>query len=429
MSCACAGSSESPPGSTSGVNATVGVSSFGGNVRVPRNPCGPPTCPQPPTSDLPVVAPYCPTWVRQLTPEATGKLLITIDDCLHILKSQCSGMVHYSADTERASIIDPPYVSSIPQENNYGFLAKVVPTLHKVCVDGSTECVDEVRQELAAQPMGEAECGELVVANPPLCGELASAQAADAAKQVRLDYLKTTLHEDMGCPANVRFLVQTEGTRGSGINRVACKVWSLMRRLVLRASQWNFIQKEDVATAKTAKRVVVVPVEGGAQNDPCYELRVLEQDNQGIPTPTENCKSLIYRGVGTSEEGWKAENLGVRKFYLDTPQVLVRGTNVNLNRYDELKAGACNKIRAIVRGSCFVAMSGSGAGGSGSLVANSTTVAAGYCPIAGGFFLFTNDVVVPLGSNQLLISLVLSTGPSAVVISAENYYLVGYELD
>lgn len=431
MSCACAGSSETPPGSLSGVNALVGVSSFGGNVRVPSRPCGPPTCPQPPVSEAPVSSPYCPTWAKQLTPEETGKLIVVLDDCLHVLKSRCSGMLQFSADTERVAVIDPPFVSSIPQEKDFGYLAKVVPTLHKVCVDGSNECVDEVRQELAAQRLLQASCGSLVVANPPLCGDVPPNEAADLQNQVRFDFLSPVLHENAGCPKEVRFLVGFPGKRGSSQAQVDCMQWALMRGLKLRGSDWNFIPAGNPLEAK-AKQVVVVQTEGGDENDPCFELRVLEKGNSGMPSEAEECAIIQRRKVGTDSEGWYAVQPGFRRYYLSSPMTLTApttgagGVTTGLTDYQEYKAMGC-KLRALISVHQTVNLSGSGAGGAASITANGELVASNYVPTAGSIILLAYHVSIPLTEDKITLLRINSFAGSAS-IAGNNSKLVGYEV-
>lgn len=332
-------------------------------------------------------------------------------------------MLRYDASTQRVSVVDPPYASSIPQENRYGFLAKAVPTLKKVCDDNSDDCVDEVRQELAAQILETASCGSLVIANPPLCGDVPPSQAADLDKQVRFDYLDAPLHEDAGCPAGVRFLVQSLGKRGSSQAPVDCKQWTMMRGLQLRGSDWGMLLKA-AAGFKTALPAVFERT-GGTDLDPCFTLRIAESA-VGVPDGTANCQGLIWRKTGTEEAGWVAEDLGMRYYPLDAPQSLVLGVNTGLTDYDVNKAKAC-KIQAVISVQEFISLTGSGAGGSGTLTANGKLVAAGYCPVPGGFFLFNPEIAIPLTENKITISRGLAIGGTATP-SGQVFKLLGYRI-
>lgn len=324
--CGCAGSSSTPPGTRGPAASRTVASAFGGNVAVRRSACGPAKCPQPPLSQAEERSPYCQDWVSLLTTEAAGRLLIAIEGCLFFLKSKCSGVVWFNADTEQVDIRFPDFVSSLPKENNYGFLAKVVPTIRRVCVDGVDGCEEEVHQELAAQVMGQSDCGDIMIARPPLCGEIPPTSAGNADAQTHVDYLDAPNHEDIaGCVADLRFLVSYPGTRGDVAN-TPCRKWSLMRRLKMRLSQWGLIVKGDPLES-TARRLVAIPVAGGTEDDPCYELRMIESNTGGIPTGTENCQILRFRGFGTEAAGWKAEKGGLM-FYPVERKDLFTSTNV-----------------------------------------------------------------------------------------------------
>lgn len=357
--CGCAGSSSSPPGAQ-GTGASQSVASaFGGNIAVRRGPCGPARCPSPPLSEAEERTPYCVSWVEALTTAAAGKLLIAIEGCLFLLKSKCTGVVWFDADSEQVSIRFPDFVSSLPKENAYGFLAKVVPTTRKVCVDGQESCDEEVHQELAAQIMGQSNCGNLMIARAPLCGELPATTPGRTDDQVHIDHLNPALHEDVGCPVDVRFLASYDGDRGDAA-RTPCKKWSLMRRIKMRLSQWGFIEKGN-ALESLARRLVVVPVAGGDEEDPCYEVRVLESLTGGIPSGAANCDVLVWKNHGTPEAGWMAQSEMLGPLWLATAHPLAFGANTNLPRYDELKAKGC-KLSAIVQFSLVVSGT-SGQGG------------------------------------------------------------------
>lgn len=209
-----------------------------------------------------------------------GRLLLLAEGCIYTLKSKCSGFLHYDAFTEQVTVQTPPFTSSTPRETAYGFLGKVVVEPKQICEDGDTgTCVQEVRMELAAQLLEERSCGRLAIVTAPLCGELKPSESADANRQMRLDYLAGLLHEDAGCPKDVRFLVQTPGKRGPAGAQVDCEQYSWMRRLKLRGSQWGFLLNTDPLFT-SARQVVVVPVLGGDDEDPCFELRVLDSNEQ-----------------------------------------------------------------------------------------------------------------------------------------------------
>ena len=429
QNCGCNGSSSAPPGTTQPtVSSPVGsISSYGGNAVVSRGSCRPSVCPSPPVSEVPERAPYCASWVDKLTTKAAGMLVMILEGCIYKLWSKCSGFVYYDKTTEQISVQDPKYVSAIPKESRFGFLAKVVPTIHTVCVEGDDACQQEIRQELASQVMNEASCGNLVIARAPLCGDVPVEQSGDLDKQVRLDYLAPPNHEDVGCPEEIRFLVSYPGTRGPTNKKVECEQWSKMYRLKLRGSQWGFIPSGSPLES-SAKQVVVVQVPGGSEEDPCFELRVLEEGSGGIPNGTANCQMLIWRGTGTEEEGWKAENTGVRKFYLAAAQTLIYGANANLSQYAVFNGQKCNKLRAIVQASIFVGLTGSGAGGSGVLFCNGIAIAAGYTPVAGGFWLHSNAVAVPVTADLVTFSISFSTA-GAISITNNGIALLGWEVD
>lgn len=312
-SCGCGTNGSSPPGTAfPSVSSPVGtVSSYGGNAMVARGACRPTQCPSPPVSEVPERTPYCAGWVDKVTTKAAGMLTLFLEGCIYKLWSKCSGFVYYDRETEQVSVQDPKFVSSIPKESSAGFLAKVVPTVHTVCVDGQDNCQTEIRQELAAQLLGEASCGRLLIGNSPLCGDVPVAQSADLDKQVHVDYLDAPDHEDLGCPAGVRFLVKTQGVRGPSGRQVVCEQWSLMRRFVLRGSDWGTLPAGSPLEA-TGYIPVLVPVPGGVENDPCFELRMSSQKlNQGLPTTAENCDTVVFEGKGTVDEGWKARPKGL----------------------------------------------------------------------------------------------------------------------
>lgn len=316
--CGCSGSSTTPPGSSGPRPARTVASAFGGNAAVRRGACGPARCPQPPLSEADERSPYCPDWLTLLKTAAAGKLLIAVEGCLFLLESKLSGVPWYDAETGEVNLRFPDFVSSLPKENNYGFLAKVVPTTRKVQVDGVEGCTDEVHQELAAQVLGYSDCGELMIARAPLCGEIPPGQAGNADSQVHIDYLDAPNHEDIdGCATDFRFLGSYSGTRGDKAG-TPCRKWSWMRRLKLRASQWGIIPSGSPLESG-AKAVVLIPVSGGSEEDPCYEMRVLDQGQGGLPTDPDNCSTLRFKGKGTVDAGWKEDKNAVLFHGLDAP--------------------------------------------------------------------------------------------------------------
>lgn len=329
--CGCGTNGSSPPGTTfPTVSSPVGtVSSYGGNAMVARGACRPAACPSPPVSEVPEAVPYCASWVDRVTTRAAGYLALFLEGCIYKLKSKCSGFVYFDRETEQVSVQDPKFVSSVPKENNYGFLAKAVPTVHTVCVEGEDACQQEIRMELAAQVIGQRSCGQLMVGVSPLCGDVPVSQSGDLEKQVHLDYLDAPNHEDLGCPAGVRFLVMTPGTRGPSGRQVVCDQWSLMRRFVLRGSDWGTLAAGSPLEA-SGYVPVLVPVPGGADNDPCFELRMSSQKlAQGLPTTAENCDTVEFRNKGTELEGWKAVPKGLSFHPIEDRPIVFTSTNAS----------------------------------------------------------------------------------------------------
>lgn len=420
--CGCNGSSSAPPGTTSPtVSSPVGsVSSYGGGAVVSRGPCRPTVCPTPPVSEVPERTPYCASWVDKVTTRAAGMLLMVLEGCVYKLWSKCSGFVYYDKDTEQISVQDPKYVSSIPKETRFGFLAKVVPSVHTVCVDGVDSCQQEIRQELASQVMDEASCGNLVIARVPLCGDVPVEQSGDLAKQVRFDYLAPPNHEDVGCPEEIRFLVSYPGTRGPSQNRVECEQWSKMYRLKMRGSQWGFIPTGSPLES-SAKQVVLVQVAGGTEDDPCFELRVLESLTGGIPNGAANCDALVWKDHGLPTAGWKAQSEMFGPVWLETAHPLIWGSNVNLPRYEELVAKGC-KLSAIVQGSVVVSGT-SGQGGTLVYTANGMYLLA-VSMTNGSSDASASQSLCPIATNSLPIS---RTGAMSGTIT-HNFALLGYFL-
>lgn len=235
---------------------------------------------------------------------------MAVEGCLYFLKSKCSGFVHYNAETEEITVGDPQFVSAIPQETNFGFIAKVVPTEHTICDDEAEDCPVEIRQELAAQLLGETSCGELIIATTPSCGEVPQDQQGDLANQVRFDKAQLA---DMGdvCADGFRVIAWYPSFRSVGGLQVPCKKFVSVPRLKMRKSQWSEVIKgssDDLAGFS----LILVPVAGGAGGDPCYELRMIEKPPK-LPEGT-NCGDSIYWDSEAEPPAWKTEARGL-KFY------------------------------------------------------------------------------------------------------------------
>lgn len=279
MSCEpCNPSGDQPPGTTP--LTTVALSSFfGGRTVLPRRGCTAPTCPTPPVVDDEGRDPYCPGWLSELLQQSHGKVLIVADDCLYLLNSKCDGYLHYDPITEEVTVQEPRFVDATPRETRFGFLAKVVPTTKNLCIDDNDECPAEIRQELAAQLMETASCGDLVIATAPGCGELPRGEETDAAYQIRLDKLDPGEIGNM-CVDGLRIFGWYPSYKTIGGARVPCKRWVSMPRIKMRLSQWEEVGAgtEDETNSIGVR---LVPVAGGTTGDKCYELRA----SRFVPTP------------------------------------------------------------------------------------------------------------------------------------------------
>lgn len=246
----------------------------------------------------------------------TGKLFLLLGGCIHFLRSKCSGVIWYDRATESVRVIDAPFVSSVPKQTTYGFIAKVLPRRRAVCSDATEDCAQEAVQELAAQQMGESSFGDLAVAVTPLCGELPQDEAANADKQVALHKLIPT--EAVCADTGLKFLVRVDGERGSGSNKVQGNRWKWLSRLRMRRTQWGqaIAGSSDEASSFIA---VLVPVAGGTAEDPCYEMRLSQvKPGSGIPSTADNCDTLEFRNKGTPNAGWYAKPKGLA-FHPITP--------------------------------------------------------------------------------------------------------------
>lgn len=261
-----------------------------------RGSCGPRTCPAPPTVSPSAPDPYKPGWLAKLSETFAGRAIIAIGDYLYLLKSKCSGYLHYDANTDQISVQNPPFVSAIPKETRFGFVAKVVPTRTLICDDASESCGSEVRQELAAQILEAASCGDLVVTRPPDCGELPVDESADADKQARFDVLTPKELGASECPGEVRFLMKRDGKRG----KVDANCWLWMRRLRMAQSQWGPLLAGNTAIP-SVQLIGLIPVVGGDEDDPCFEMRMIDPtlvpSNAGGLTFHPITKSNVFTGV------------------------------------------------------------------------------------------------------------------------------------
>lgn len=419
--CGCSGSSQTPPGQGSTPSSPISASAFGGVAIVRRPGCSPPTCPQPPTSDAEERSPYCPTWIQQITAAAAGGLLLAIEGCLFLLQSKCTGFLYYDAATGQTSVKNPDAVSSLPREARYGWLGKVVPTIRKVCVDGVETCVEEVHQELAAQVMGDSDCGNLVLARSPLCGDLSPAEAVNADTQVEFSYLAAKNHEDIGCPEEVRFLTRFAGNRGDR-NNTPCNKHSWMRRLRLRGSQWGQIA-EGTPAEGSAFVAILVPVEGGTSDDPCFELRLSAQKlGGGVPKGTENCQILQYRDKGLLTEGWKAKAGGlmfhpVERRDLYTSNSTGSGAlNLTLSDFPE---DACGPIWAEVE--VIIGTTAGPSGGSSRLLLSSGSY--NLCYNGDGTAVVVNQAKFPITSADITLTRgKTGTGTASLFIRLLGYW-------
>lgn len=321
MSCGCTGGQSTPPDSTPGATSlpSGAGSSYGAGTTIPGS-CSPSVCPTPKVNNEVGRDPYCPGWVSQVLSAVRGKLFIRVGDCIHFLRSKCTGVVWYDATTEEVSVKDAPFVESTPKQTVYGWLAKVRNVRKPVCDDNTEDCAQVVKMELAAQVMQDAQYGDLVISQTPLCGELPLDESADAEKQVAFHRLSPT---DIDCPPAVKILVAVEGFRGTGPNRQATRKWHWLNSLKLRRSQWK--QAIAGSTDESASFLaVLVPVAGGNSEDPCYELRLSEQKpGGGVPSTANNCDMLVFKDKGLATAGWRAIPRGLGSYKLSAPSAVL----------------------------------------------------------------------------------------------------------
>lgn len=324
MSCAC--DSNSPNNGSSGLPPGGASSGKIGNAVLPQSPCKPLPCPSPPIIDEEERPPYCPLWVRTLTNLAKGKLLIAATDCLYTLKSKCNGWLYHDAGTGEISVQQPPFVSSNPQEVEFGFLAKVVPTRRRICDDSSDECAEEIVQEIAAQKLTDESAGRLLIARPPMCGEIGAPFDASAADQVHVGYLEPEVLK--GCHTGAFILVGYPDKMGPSGQKVDVTRFAKTSRLRFKRSQWGGLTLE--VDIRKAKQAVLVPVAGGDPEDPCMELRFI--DTPGVlPFDPDNCDIAVFTGKDTDTAGWKAMPKGLSFHPLETPQALTNITTAGTN--------------------------------------------------------------------------------------------------
>jgi hypothetical protein len=212
----------------------------------------------------------------------------------------------YDATTEQVTSQQPPFLTNDPTEVKYGFLAKVTTEIQRTC-DPETDAVTEtIVQKLASQVMGDADQGQLVLANMPDCGEVTGDQAADADKQVRLDYLAPKRHES--CEKGVGFLVRVPVTVGAGTrNEKIISQWRLLEQMRVRASQFGFVEP-NTAEAEAGLLLIASPVDGGTTEDPCYRLKILKAQSRGLPVDPRDGDTIYY---SDAEKQWKIVKRGL----------------------------------------------------------------------------------------------------------------------
>lgn len=267
-------------------------SCFAGFASIPRNPCSPLPCPAPPLSTITNRDPYVPGWVSKLTQLPYGRMVVSFGDALYSFNSRCAGPLMFDPGTGNVTVGNPPYALSIPCETDFGYVGLVVPTEVSVCQDGSDTCQKEVRNQFAAQVMQDVDCGDVILANRPSCGQVNALAAADAQNQVRFDRATLKLLDDVdaGCSDNGDLnlfgfypkLVTTPG--GQSVCFQPVKV----RRLRMKKEQWGTVEGDGADAADA--RIMVVKNLGGSSN-PCMELQTsdisLEALNNAVSKPLQ----------------------------------------------------------------------------------------------------------------------------------------------
>ena len=363
MSCGCGPGDASPPDTTPKATGSQAgnTSTFGGQTVMPRNPCSPAPCPPPAISESPN-DPYCPGWTAQLTSTPSGAVLVTKEGCLYKLRSRCSGLLSFDHETEQVSVEDPRLVSAVPRETRFGFLAKVVPTVHSLCPEAGDECAQEVRQELAAQFLGLKNCGELAILTGPTCGELPPGEDANADNQVRVDKMEPA-DGASSCLDGFHFLGFANSTITAGNTQTVCRKWFKLPRIKLRLSGWKAV-KSGSADDLAGLSVVLVKVGGGTEADPCYELRAVDGGSSRVPVGKDCGDSIIWNDAKKQYASVKG---GLRFFPLDTPQQVLTlqgstlpNTAIMLNEFPKPTCpGSPIFARLKVTAQCFPGPSGS----------------------------------------------------------------------
>jgi len=277
----------------------------------------------------------------------TGKLIVALDDCLYTLRSKCSGWLYHDAGTGTVSVQTPPFVSSNPQETNFGFLAKVVPTTRSLCSDDSDQCAQEIVQELAAQKLDLSSVGQLIVGRAPLCNEIGPGADASVADQTHLSYLDPADYK--GCPKDAFILIGYPDKIGPRGQQVEIVRWAKTPRLRFPKSQWGPLT--NTVDASKAKRVGLMPVSGADNSDdPCFELRMIDATSGELPSDAVGCDIAVFRSAtDTTPAGWKAEPKGLSFHPLDAPVELFRASGlktatVTLPNYP---TNACGDVFAV----------------------------------------------------------------------------------
>ena len=329
----CNSDGNSPPsGFTPSGPQSGNQSSYGGNVAIANGNCRP-SCPTPPTSSQIGRTPYCPPWGPTLFGSYVGKIVILVSGCLNYLRSGASGWVRYDAPTETVTIDNaPPFVSNVPTGNNFGYLAKTVPTVTQVYDESTNTCQQIGTQEVSSQVLDQRADGSLAIANSPLPGEVSGCQSADADNQVRLDYLNPAVAEAQGSVSNdIGVLVQIPYNRTVGNQTFVSKLWMRLRQFTFRQSQIGSFPASSYPTGLTA---VWVPAAGGTTDDPAFTLQMGTTAPPGsgtLPANASNGDTVIWNGAAgvnnpnLPANAWVPYPRGLATFLLDAPSVIETG--------------------------------------------------------------------------------------------------------
>lgn len=351
MSCSCSPSSSSPPGSTPSGSPATRSTIAGGAVTNRQVACGPTPCPTPPTSSQTGREPYNPTWASTLLGAVTGKLLVLLETGIHYLRPLRSGYLRYNAADESISLDDSlPFVSDIPRETDFGFVAKVVPGLRRVC-DADGNAVDEPTQNLASQTVNERDDGAIMLGNLPDLGQMIGNEAADIERQIRFDRLIPAAYD--GNADGLGFLVRTPITQQRGRETRIISKWSLMQSLRLRRSHLGLVEK-DTAEDESALSLVAIPIPGGTEDNPLYALKILNRAISHLPTGSD-----LQQGDTIQWDGarWVPLRRGLTFYPLDNVTRLIARTSAGTVAvtFPNFPTGVTGKIFARLRVVTFVA--------------------------------------------------------------------------